>query len=604
MALETVRATYGSLIVSVDDPAAFASYEPIVRNIANVVALRIETDRSAEALLDASHALEQRVRERTAQLEDANRRLMEQVEAREMAAAQLSAEKERLVVTLRSIGDAVITTDVEGRITLLNAVAETLTGWRAHEALGRPVGEVFRIIDEGSRAEVENPVARVLREGVVCAVASRAALVAADGRERPIADSGAPIRDANGTVAGVVLVFRDVTDARKAEDDLRERLAFKQKFEQAQKLETVGRLAGGVAHDFNNLLTVILTCTEQARSDLARKMSVDAEDIEQILAAAERARDLTRQLLAFARKQVVAPTDLDLNTVVRGTEKLLRRVLGEDIALVVRLEPDLGGVHCDPGQIEQIIMNLAVNSRDAMEQGGAVFIETANVKPQDPRAEPSALPDVRLTVRDTGIGMSREVQQHLFEPFFTTKPPGRGTGLGLATVYGIVQQSGGRISVDSEVGRGTAVHVTWPSVSTTLSSSVRSARPAAAHGSETIVVVEDDPSVRRVTARALSRAGYRVLAASDGAEALESALRASSPVDLVISDVVMPGMSGPNVVDAMRKLFSKVKVLYVSGYTRDSMATRGVVDEGAEFVQKPFTADALLARVRSVLDAP
>ena len=219
MALETVRATYGSLIVSVDDPAAFASYEPIVRNIANVVALRIETDRSAEALLDASHALEQRVRERTAQLEDANLRLMGQAEAQEIAAAQLSAEKQRLVVTLRSIGDAVITTDVEGRITLLNAVAESLTGWKAHEAIGRPVGDVFRIIDEGSRIEVENPVARVLREGVVCAVTSHAALVAADGRERPIADSGAPIRDANGTVVGVVLVFRDVTDARKAEDD-------------------------------------------------------------------------------------------------------------------------------------------------------------------------------------------------------------------------------------------------------------------------------------------------------------------------------------------------------------------------------------------------
>ena len=349
---------------------------------------------------------------------------------------------------------------------------------------------------------------------------------------------------------------------------------------------------------------MILTCTEQARSDLARKAAVDAEDIEQILAAAERARDLTRQLLAFARKQVATPTDLDLNTVVRGTEKLLRRVLGEDIALVVRLEPSLGGVHCDPGQIEQIIMNLAVNSRDAMEQGGAVFIETANLKPQDPRGEPAALPDVRLTVRDTGIGMSREVQEHLFEPFFTTKPPGRGTGLGLATVYGIVQQSGGRISVDSEVGRGTAVHVTWPSVSATGSSSVRSARPAQAHGSETIVVVEDDPSVRLVTARALSRAGYRVLAARDGAEALESALGASSSVDLVISDVVMPGMSGPSVVDAMRKLFSKVKVLYVSGYARDSKATRGGVDEGVEFVQKPFTADTLLARVRSVLDGP
>jgi len=396
-------------------------------------------------------------------------------------------------------------------------------------------------------------------------------------------------------VRGVVVNARDVTEHQRLEEE----------FRQAQKLDSIGRLAGGIAHDFNNLLTVVLSCAEALRADLAKgkpASAADVEAVEEIGAAGARARDLTRQLLAFARRQVIAPVPLDLNVAVRRSESLLRRLLGEDIELVVRLQPDLWPAKCDPGQVEQIIMNLAVNARDAMVGGGTLTIETANRELGAGGGSPGTGGEreqyVRLAVRDSGSGMGDEVKAHLFEPFFTTKPKGRSTGLGLATVYGIVKQNGGLITVESEPGRGSTFEILLPR---TLEPPAQGAAdpPAVATGggTETLLVVEDDPQVREVTVRALRAGGYHVLVAGGGREALD--LPALKELKLLVTDVVMPGMGGWELAEAMRRRYPGLRVLFVSGYTQTNLAERGV-----ELLSKPFTPTTLLARVRLVLDAP
>jgi len=507
--------------------------------------------------------------------------LTELVTARKQAEDRLAAEHERLAVTLQSIGDAVIATDREAVVTVFNEVAATLTGWPAAEALGRPLAEVFRIVAEDTRQPMPTPVERVLREGATVGLADHATLVARDGRERPIADSGAPIRDAGGRVCGVVLVFRDQTEERRAREALRrseerfralierstdlillldagggirffsqgavealgwptgetlgrpvadlvhpedhehlaealgrlgalpgevgsallrwrhrdgswrlvqatvrnllddpvvgglvvngrdvtEQRQLEDELRQSQKLETVGRLAGGVAHDFNNLLTVILSYAASLEEALSRGARADVEEVRQIREAGRRASDLTRRLLAFARKQPVAPAPLDLGEVVRESEKMLRRLMGEEVDLRVDLQPDLWIMLADRGQVEQVVLNLAVNARDAMPRGGSLVIETRNVANDEPRrVDGERMPGdwVRLVFRDSGTGMTAEVRAHLFEPFFTTKEQGKGTGLGLATVYGIVQKAGGHLHVQSERGRGTTFEVCFP----------------------------------------------------------------------------------------------------------------------------------------------
>jgi two-component system, cell cycle sensor histidine kinase and response regulator CckA len=399
-------------------------------------------------------------------------------------------------------------------------------------------------------------------------------------------------------VRGIVVNARDVTEQRRLEEE----------FRQAQKLESIGRLAGGVAHDFNNVLTVILSSAESLKSDLESGTRVDLEYIDEIQAAGKRASDLTRQLLAFARKQVIAPVPLALNTVVQNSEKWLRRILREDINLVVSLQPDLWQVRCDPGQIEQVIMNLVVNGRDAMPGGGKLTIETTNTLIEESHLALYPFmhtgPFVRLAIRDSGVGMTPEVKAHLFEPFFTTKAPGEGTGLGLATVYGIVKQSSGFIVAESEVGHGAVFEVYFPRIlEKTAAMNAPSATPKG--GTETVLLVEDDPQVRKVTVRTLLAGGYRVLVASNGREALDVAARElEGALDLLVTDVIMPGMNGRAVADELRRVRSDLRVLYVSGYTRDAISEAGVLDSGIEFLQKPFTAAALLDRVRAVLDSP
>jgi CheY-like chemotaxis protein/two-component sensor histidine kinase len=373
-------------------------------------------------------------------------------------------------------------------------------------------------------------------------------------------------------------------------------------------MEAVGQLAGGIAHDFNNLLTVIMGRTDLLLRSL-RPADPVRQGIELVQKAAGRAADLTHQLLAFSRKQVLQPTSLDLNGVIANVEQMLGRLIGEDISLVTTLAPALGHVRADPSQIEQVIVNLVVNARDAMPQGGRLNIETSDVELDAMyvrrHAGASPGPHVMLAVGDTGVGMPSEVQAHIFEPFFTTKGPGKGTGLGLATVYGIVKQSEGYIEVDTEPGRGTTFRIYLPRVDEASAP----ARPKAAlaqvpHGTETILLVEDEEAVRELARDILQANGYTVLDTQHGGEALLTCERHAGPIQLMVTDAVMPQMSGRELAERLAPLRPEMKVLYMSGYTDDAVVRHGVLDSGTAFLQKPFTPDMLARKVREVLDAP
>jgi signal transduction histidine kinase len=376
---------------------------------------------------------------------------------------------------------------------------------------------------------------------------------------------------------------------------------------QAQKMEAIGRLAGGVAHDFNNLLTVI-----SGRSELLLTRAPGDErlrrDLDLIYKTAERAGTLTRQLLSISRKQMLQPKVLDLDAVVSGLEPMLRRVIGEDVELVVRPAPAVGWVHADPGQVEQILLNLIVNSRDAMPQGGRLTIETCDLAVPGPDAPAGdAVPPGRyvlLSVRDTGVGMDAGVQAHLFEPFFTTKEVGKGTGLGLATVYGIVSQSGGHIRFESAPGQGTLFRIYFPEVEPPRAPGVREPLSGVRRGSETVLVVEDEAEVRALARDILEMSGYSVLEAGGPHEALELVERRREPIHLVLTDVVMPGMSGRALAGRLAAVAPEIRVMYMSGYTDDTLGRHGMLDSGTAFLEKPFTPQALSRKVRETLDAP
>ena len=795
--------------------------------------------------------LERRVDERTAELRAANESLRAEAELHARTARELARKREKLRVTLESIGDAVVTTDAAGRVTMLNRVAEELTGWPAAEAAGAPLADVFHIVNQQTGERVANPAERVLAEGVVVGLANHTVLIARDGTRRPIDDSAAPIRDAGGALLGVVLIFRDVTeryaaeealrasegrlraffdastvaiveispDARclranaaffhmfgyapedlpgrtvadvvfpedraevlaqygrvghgetasyeadrryrrkdgsvlwarvsvvaardasgrpavatavivdlterkRAEDalraseerfrllvesvreyaifmtdpggtvvmwnpgaertygypaaeavglhlsrfhapddegepaenslaraaaagtheaqgwrarkdgtrfwaevtttalrhadgagpprgfvivarDLTERRKLEDQFRQAQKLEAVGRLAGGVAHDFNNILTVIngygdILLTALPPGDPHRDALAAIRD------AGERAAGLTSQLLAFSRKAIVEPKVIDLNDVVEQLARLMRRLVGEDVLLATALAPGLHSVKADVTQLEQIVLNLAVNARDAMPTGGRLTIETRNLRvDEDASAYPDLPPGdyVQLAVSDTGVGMTDEVKARIFEPFFTTKEQGKGTGLGLAMVYGAVKTHGGHVSVYSELGVGSAFKIMLPATDEPRSGSRAGVARLAPRGAETVLLAEDDDTVRRFTKFALEAQGYAVLEGANGAEAVRLAADHPGPIHLLVTDVVMPGMGGRELAETLRATNPALKVLYVSGYTDDAVVRHGIVEATDAFLQKPFTPLALARKVRAVLDA-
>ncbi|MBN2445835.1 MAG: PAS domain-containing protein [Phycisphaerae bacterium] len=786
------------------------------------------------------------------------------------AERKLRRNEENLRTTLDSIGDAVIATDTAGRVTRMNPVAERVTGWPLSEALGKPLAEVFDIVSALTREQAATPVERVLESGEIVGLANHTLLLSRDGTEYQIADSAAPIRDDDGALRGVVLVFRDVTeeyrtrqrladseermalalmganlatwdwditagkvtfderaanmlglapdsvptsidewrglvhpddlarigalfgehlrdqadsceaehrmkhgsghwiwvlnrwrvverdadgtprrvcgthlditDRKQAEDALREsertlatlmsnlpgmayrclndehwtmvfvsdgchqvtgyqahdlvnnyavtyanliheddresvrvqiedgldqnsafevtyrihaatgdvrwvwergrgvfaesgKLLFLEGFiwditkrrrteeerdrlefqlRQAQKMEAVGQLAGGVAHDFNNILTAIFGNVEMAIDGLESHFPAGhglLESVRQIEKSAHRASSLTRQLLAFSRRQVIRPEVVDLNAMLRDLEKMLRRLITEDIELHLSYEADLSPIKADVGQLEQVVVNLVVNARDAMPEGGRLSLETRSVILDDTyvgtRPGAQVGPHVSLIVSDTGIGMDAATQERVFEPFFTTKSAGQGTGLGLSMVYGIVKQADGHVAVYSEPGRGTTFRVYWPCAKETISPRGRAELlDPLPTGTETIMICEDDTAVRELTEHMLRDSGYRVLAASNGADALRLAAAHSEQIDLLVTDVIMPGMNGRKLADTLTAQRPNMRTLYVSGYTSDVIAHHGVLEENVEFLEKPYSRLQMLRRVREVLGQP
>jgi two-component system, cell cycle sensor histidine kinase and response regulator CckA len=664
----------------------------------------------------------------------ATRRINRLVRAQEALIDDLDATREReardrsaLATTLRSIGDAVITTDAGGRIVFVNPIAEELTGWTNAEAEGRLLPEVFRVEDEVTRRPAEDLAARVLREGVVMGLANHTVLITKDGREIPIDDSAAPIADVHGAkkggekkgrITGVVLVFRDVTLRRRAQrqleesearyrllfesnpapmwvyevgtlaflavnhaatahygytaeeflgmtlrdirppedvpelladtriptetlhtdgpwrhrkkdgtiifaeitahpiqfgnakarlvmaNDITDRKALEEQLRQSQKLEAVGQLAGGIAHDFNNLLTVIEGYAEMIRAD-QRPDDPQREALDEILVAAHRAASLTRQLLAFSRRQVLQPVRLSLNANVASTQRMLIRLLGEDIQIRTELAEDLWDVWADPGQIDQIILNLAVNARDAMGRGGTLTIETGNAELGESEARKmDASPGqyASLSLTDTGEGMSEDTQRHIFEPFFTTKEVGRGTGLGLSTVYGIVKQSGGYISVSSQPGNGSTFTICLPRARGQSGTAAAIAAAGSAHAvGSTILLVEDDLTVQQLVTAMLKSSGYRVVATATPAEALRICSEFSTHIDLLLTDMVLPDGDGGEVAENAIALRPGLKVLFMSGYTEHPVLRSPSFDRTVPFLQKPFTKATLMAKVREAM---
>jgi two-component system cell cycle sensor histidine kinase/response regulator CckA len=517
------------------------------------------------------------------------------VTARLRAEADLAEGEARKRAILDAAIDAIVAIDHEGRITEFNPAAEQMFGWARKDIIGRQIAET--IIPPALRDRHRQGFRRYLTTGESTILGRRLQLTAvhADGREFPV----------ELTVHRVVYpgpptfsaFIRDLTESRRLEEQLL----------QAQKMESVGRLAGGIAHDFNNLLTAISGYSQLALDDPEATPRVKA-DLEQIVTAAARATELTGQLLAFSRRQVMQPIALHLGAELQNITPMLHRLLREDVNLVTSIDPAVGHVLADPGQLTQVILNLVVNARDAMPTGGTVTVEARNIDLDTEYAQghPEVVPGpyVMLSVTDTGVGMDEATRARLFEPFFTTKEQGKGTGLGLATVYGIVKQSGGHIWVYSEPDHGTVFKVYLPRVEATSGARLEPVEtPASSHGTETILVVEDDAGVRGFVRAVLEGRGYRVLFAASPAEAIEIAEEHQGQVGLLLTDVVMPGMSGVELARRLTDLEPGLNVLFVSGYTENTIVHHGVLDPGVSFLPKPFSADALAVRVRQELDS-
>ena len=511
----------------------------------------------------------------------------------------LKESEEKYRTILENIEDGYFEVDIAGSLTFFNDSLCRTLGYSKDEMIGM---NNRKYTDKENAKKLYEAFNKVYRTGEPIKGFGWE-VVTKDGRKLFGEVSVSLIKDSKGKPTGFRGIARDITERKRAEE---EKASLQEILRQSQKMEAIGGLAGGIAHDFNNLLTVISGNCQLSLLELKGGDPLKG-NIEEIKEAADRATSLTRQLLAFSRRQVLDMKVLNLNTIIRELEKMLRRMIGEDVELVTSLADDLGMVKTDPGYIEQVIMNLAVNARDAMPSGGKLIIETDNAELDEPYARSHVAINpglyVKICVSDTGVGMTPEVKERLFEPFFTTKKKGKGTGLGLSTVYGIVKQSGGNIWVDSEPGLGTTFNIYLPRVDETLEEMrkkvTREDLPA---GGETILVVEDEEDVRRLAVRILERQGYTVLEASCGNDALVLSKERKEPIHMVLTDVVMPGMSGPQLTGQLIHLHPKMKVLYMSGYTDNAVLHHGVLEEGVNYIQKPFTIDGLMKKMREVLD--
>jgi PAS domain S-box-containing protein len=516
-----------------------------------------------------------------------------EITERKRAQEELARREERYRALVTATTSVVWTSDSDGRFVEPQPSWEEYTGqsWDDHRGLGW-----VEALHPDDRAAVQVAWARARSRQSVFRTEGRVWCRAREGYRHFVA-RGAPVAGAGGSVREWIGTLTDVEDRWTVEERLRH----------AERMESVGRLAGGIAHEANNQMTVVLG----AAGFLLRRVrdDEDREDLEHIRRAAERTAAITQQLLAFSRRQVLQPQLVNLNAIVTTLEPIMRRALGESCRVAVQLAADLGPVTADPGQLDQVLLNLTFNARDAMPEGGVLTIETANVVLDDASAGPRPAdavppgPYARLTVSDTGEGMDQATLRHLFEPFFTTKSVGQGTGLGLSTVYGIVKQSGGLVNVHSELGRGTAFEIYLPLADAEPGRASAPPPVGTAANRERILVVEDEPMVRDIIARSLREHGYEVLQAADGREALELAGRQIRPPSLVIADVVMPGMSGGQLAARLAERWPAVPVLFTSGYTGMDAVSRGLLEEGREFIAKPLDPDTLAQRVRQILDA-
>jgi PAS domain S-box-containing protein len=504
----------------------------------------------------------------------------------------LSESERRFRGLLEHVQLAAAIFDIHGNYVFVNDYTLAITGWTRDEMMGHNAAE---FLPPEQREGIRKLSERLAETGEPGHWVSERAVLTKDGKSRWLQVNSVALRDAAGKVVAVASLGADLTEHR----------ALQEQYLQSQKLESLGTLAGGVAHDFNNLLTVINGYSDIVLRRLGDRDAVRPK-IDQIRKAGARAAELTQQLLAFSRRQITQPRAVDLNGLLEESRAMFRTLLGDDIELAVNLSRPLGQVMADPGQMHQVLMNLLANARDAMPGGGKVTIETKNVTiPDGYQAEhPEAAPglSVVLAVSDTGSGLDEHTRMHLFEPFFTTKGPGKGTGLGLSTVYGIVKQSDGWIEVDSAVGHGTTFRIHLPRIDREHAAVEEKAPSAAERGhNETVLVVEDQEGVRGLATEVLESLGYRVLSAGDGPEALALVAGHEGSIDLALTDVVLPGINGKQLVERLKALHPESKVLFTSGYSEELIAHRGVLDPDVAYIAKPYSPEDLAAKIREVL---
>jgi two-component system, cell cycle sensor histidine kinase and response regulator CckA len=487
---------------------------------------------------------------------------------------------------------AIMAIDPQMNVQIWNPAAEKLFLWKEEEVIGKPLP----IVPEDRSNEFREYYQQVMRGEAI-----KEKKTQRRRKDQSLIDvslSTSALFNKQGEVCGAMAIILDITEQRKLEEQLR----------QSQKIEAVGRLAGGVAHDFNNLLTAIIGYSDLALHYLDNKEQLKKK-LEEVKRSANRATSMTRQLLAYSRKQMIQPKVLNLNSVLNDMQKMVRQLIGEDIDIVFSLNNDLGSIRADIGQMEQMILNLLVNSRDAMPQGGTVTVKTQNVYLDEEHARQyiDITPGnyIMLSVADSGAGMDEETQKHIFEPFFTTKPTGMGTGLGLSTVYGVVKQSGGHVTVWSKIGQGTDFTIYLPQIDSEPDPIPQPVAPSELPtGTETVLVVDDDENIRTLVSETLEECGYTVLRAQHGGEALLICQKHRGEIHLMLSDVVMPQIGGRVLAEKLVLLYPNIKMLFMSGYTDDILVRHIVLDANPLFLEKPFTMQALACKVREVLDSP